>query len=579
VAAPVTQRNITKQLGTSGPQFRKVYYYDANTALLTEEDDYDVANGTPTTILRKTIVTYALLGNGIVDRPASVTICNGTGSSSSCNGQSGSSTGTVVSQTTYTYDQGTPATSSGTPQHTSVTGSRGNATTIASLVAGSTTLSRTFTYYDTGMLKTATDVNNATITYNYPNATTTCGNAFATSIAEPIGNMTRSFTWNCGGGVQLTAVDENGKTTTFAYASDPYYWRKDSVTDPTGAAVNFCYGLLSGTTCTRNATQVESYLNFNSGNSSVDTLTTVDGLARPHVVQTRKGPSSTSSNFDTVETDYDALGRVSKVTLPFSAAAGGTSSSAPGTSTQYDPLNRFTSVTDSGGGSTAYTYYPNNDDVLVSRGPQPSGENLKKRQFEYDGLGRVISVCEVTSGTSTYPGGNCAQQNPQTGYYTTYSYDANGNLLAVTQNAQAASGSQQTRSYTYDGLSRLTSETNPEIGPSSASAPINYTYDSGGTCGSSAGDRVKKVDPQGNTVCFAYDLLHRNTSIAYSGSYASVTPNRYFVYDAATVNGVQMSNVMNRLAEAYTSASQSGTKITDEGFSYTLRGEVSDLYQ
>jgi hypothetical protein len=51
------------------------------------------------------------------------------------------------------------------------------------------------------------------------------------------------------------------------------------------------------------------------------------------------------------------------------------------------------------------------------------------------------------------------------------------------------------------------------------------------------------------------------------------------VYDAATVNGVQMSNVMNRLAEAYTSASQSGTKITDEGFSYTLRGEVSDLYQ
>ena len=86
---------------------------------------------------------------------------------------------------------------------------------------------------------------------------------------------------------------------------------------------------------------------------------------------------------------------------------------------------------------------------------------------------------------------------------------------------------------------------------------------------------MKKVDPQGTTTCFTYDALHRNTSITYSGGYASVTPNKYFVYDAATVNGTAMTNVKARLAEAYTGSS----KTTDLGFSYTARGEVSDVYQ
>jgi RHS repeat-associated protein len=88
---------------------------------------------------------------------------------------------------------------------------------------------------------------------------------------------------------------------------------------------------------------------------------------------------------------------------------------------------------------------------------------------------------------------------------------------------------------------------------------------------------VKKVDPQGDTVCFGYDALHRNTSITYSGGYASVTPNKYFVYDSAAVNGVAMTNVIGRLAEAYTGSSSS--KIADLGLSYTVRGEVSDTYQ
>lgn len=95
----------------------------------------------------------------------------------------------------------------------------------------------------------------------------------------------------------------------------------------------------------------------------------------------------------------------------------------------------------------------------------------------------------------------------------------------------------------------------------------------------SNGDLVKKIDAVGNTSCYAYDLLHRPTSVTYSGPYSSSTPIKHFVYDAATVNGVAMSNVKTRMAEAYTCTGSCTSKITDLGFSYTVRGEASDAYE
>ncbi len=155
--------------------------------------------------------------------------------------------------------------------------------------------------------------------------------------------------------------------------------------------------------------------------------------------------------------------------------------------------------------------------------------------------------------------------------YLENAYDANVNLTNVTQNAQGSS--QQTRTYVYDDLSRMTLETNRET------AGISYAYDSDSTCENSSGDLVKTIDAVGTTTCYSYDAMHRNTSETYSGPYASVTPQNYFVYDAATVNNVPMANPKNRLAEAYTCFSPCTSKITDLGLSFTVRGEVSDLYE
>ncbi len=296
----------------------------------------------------------------------------------------------------------------------------------------------------------------------------------------------------------------------------------------------------------------------------------MDALGRAHLQQTRQAPGS--SSFDSAETDYDSFGRPSRLTMPYSGTAGQTNSSGPATTTTYDAVSRPLTVTDGGGGTLTYTY--NQNDVLIAAGPAPAGENLKQRQLEYDALGRLTSVCELTSATGS---GACGQIAAQTGFWTKYTYDAAGRLLTVTQNAQATSG-QQTRTYAYDLLGRMTSETNPENGQTI------YVYDSDSTCGTSNGDLVKRTDAVGNVTCYLYDALHRVTSITYpSGPYASNTSNKYFVYDAATINtspSTAMVNVKGRLAEAYTTAScRTCTKITDIGFSYSNRGEVTDVYQ
>ena len=168
--------------------------------------------------------------------------------------------------------------------------------------------------------------------------------------------------------------------------------------------------------------------------------------------------------------------------------------------------------------------------------------------------------------------GACGQKNAKNGFLTTYTYDVLNNLI---QAIQHGSGTSQTRTYTYDGLGRITSEINPENGTTS------YVYDSigsGNCAGTYNGDLIKRVDAVGNVTCYTYDALHRVKDITYpTGSYAATTAQKHYVYDTATVNGATMPNAKGRLAEAYTGTS--GSKITDLGFGYSVRGEATDVYE
>ncbi len=565
VGSPISRTTVFRYLpNSSGLQAETDTKLNGN-YLTSEVDEYDYGKGAVGALIRKTITQYnTTLTNGVVDRPSSVTIEN--------------ASNVVQAYTSYGFDETTPTPTTGTPQHISITGSRGLLTSVVAEVNGTTNLYRKYTYFDTGTLSTSTDVstssttNGATTTYNYSSTNNAdCGNAFVTSITEPLG-QSRSMTWDCNGGVMLSLKDENNNTSSTAYSGSNYtndFWRPYSTTDAAGNVTDYFYYLNSS----NQPFQTESKsATFNSGNSIVDVLTTTDSFGRVSFRQTKQGPSA--SNYDTVATCYDTSGRVSLTTLPYSSVAITAGATCPtsnyGTSYAYDGLNRQITVSDSGGGSTAYTYTEN--DVL-----QTLTSPTQQKQSEYDGLGRLKSVCEVTAGTSAFPGGNCAQNSPQTGYWTTYTYDVLGDLTGVTQNAQASSG-HQTRSYVFDMLGRLTKETNPEMN----NAAVNYTYDSlssDASCGTytSAGNMVKRLDAASNATCYGgYDALHRVGTITYP---STSTPPKYFVYDTATVSGTSMSNAKTRLAEAYTCTGTCSSKITDLGFSYWPTGQTTDVWE
>src|SRR3989441_9618456 len=125
VTLPITRRTVILQPDSGTLQSKTDTFYNSY-GLVTETDEYDFGSGAPpASPTRKTLITYASLGNGIVDRPATITICTASGSSSSCGG-----TGTQVAQTTFTYDEGTVTATYGVPQHVAVTRSGGNPTTV-----------------------------------------------------------------------------------------------------------------------------------------------------------------------------------------------------------------------------------------------------------------------------------------------------------------------------------------------------------------------------------------------------------------------------------------------------------------
>jgi RHS repeat-associated protein len=559
VNSPISQTDVYSRLTNGNTRLSETILNGFGLMTDDKEYDYGVSLGSaPGTshLIKEIAITYnTSLGNNIVDRPASVTVSDWS-----------TGTQTTLAYSTYGYDAGTPITTS-SPQHISITGSRGNLTS-SSLYTGSNYLIRQFTYYDTGMLNNSTspDLSGGTTCANKPGICTTynyssssCGNSFVTSINEPM-SLSRSMTWSCTGGVLTQATDENANSVQTNY-TNAYFWRPDNTYDQENNETTINYF---------GATAVESSLvNFNGGQSVVDTRATVDGYGRLILSQRLQGPG-VGANYDTSETDYNNVGLPYQTTMPFAAAASTTSSTAPRTTTTYDALGRPLTIKDANNGTVSYSY--TNNDVMQT----VSGTQTFQKQVEYDGFGRLASVCEMSQATGS---GTCGQSNQVSGFWTKYTYDALGHMLTVKQNAQAATGSQQNRVYAYDEQGRITSESNPETGI------IAYTFDrADSTCGSyvSAGDLVEKKDAIGNVTCFQYDSLHRMTQTTYpAGTYASNTPTKCFVYDSATVNSTSMANAKTRLAEAYTTAASScpSTATVDEGFSYSVRGETADVWE
>jgi RHS repeat-associated protein len=532
ISLPIAQITVTNAWA-SGQTSQTVSSYNTY-GLPTEVDEYGYGSGSVGSLIRKTLTSYASLGNNINDRPSSVAVYAAGASNPS-------------SQTTYNYDQGSVTATSGTPQHVSVSGARGNVTTTTYNVTTSSTISTTTTYFDTGMEQTRTDSNGNQFTYAYGSAS--CGNSFATSISMPL-SLSWSQTWNCNGGLIASKTDENVQVTNYSY---------DLLNRP--AQINYPDGgwdLMSYT----GANQLDSYKGITDTTPSMS-CTSCTHTQRNLDSQGRESTSVLVSDPEgqtTASTSYDSLGRTQKTSSPYRSTSDPTYGFTTGV---YDALDRATSVTHQDG-NVVNSYYGSDvgthggaNSQLCSSSTYGLGypflsvdEMAMKHQGWSDGLGREIEADEPDSSNNMTLG-------------TCYAYDALGNLT------QAVQGN-QTRTYAYDMLSRKTSETIPEAGTTN----FYYTTSGGSLCSGNVTAPCRRTDARGITTTVSYDALNRTTSKSYSDS----TPTANFYHDEATVTvaGSQytLTNTKGRLS--HTSAS-SGSAMTLN--SYDKMGRTQDLWQ
>src|SRR5260370_2956786 len=349
----------------------------------------------------------------------------------------------------------------------------------------------------------------------------------------------------------MNSANNSIGTKSFVY-NDPLY-RNTQATDENGTAVNY----------TVEPTYGERTRTF--GSSREDGSVKVDPFGHKLSTQLKNGTS-----YDTTSHSY--LGNhLASDSLPGSASLGGTCGTTK-YSYSYDSVVRLSVKSDATTSATrVYSYNANDTLVTVSGGSSP----VHKVQTEVDGLGRLISVCEITTLTGS---ASCGQTRAATGFLTTYQYTPAGFLSTITQFANGSTPQQRT--FTYDDIGRKLTENTPEGGL------VRFFYDTapstpGVACSSPApynGKLVKRYDARSNTTCYTYDSVGRISSVVYSGP-GSTGVNKYFAYDTATVNGQTMLNVKEKMAEAYTATSATGTKLTDLGFSYSPVGQVTDLYE
>lgn len=502
VNPPIGQRAVTITLPGLSPAETVTAYNGYG--LPTEVDEYDYGP----TLVPKTLTSYAALGNNIVDHPASVTVQN--------------ASGTTVAQTTFAYDQNGVTATSGTPQHVSVCGSRGNLTELSLSTGGSpSTLSRTFTYFDTGEIQTGTDVNGNSTSFSYG----ACGNSFPSIITSPL-SLTQSLAWNCNGGVVASLTDANSQTVSFTY--DPL-WRLTSTSAPDTGQVQSTYNDAPPASVVMTTKLIATA-------SRTDTVL-LDSLGRVSQTQLNSDPAGT----DYTAMSYDSLGRLASVSNPYSSTSDATYGK---TRYAYDALGRVTTLTYPDNNMATVTYSAN-----CATAVDPKG---KGREVCTDALGRVTEVVEDPNGIK---------------YQTTYTYDALNNLTAINQSGQ-------TRSYQYDALSRLTSVTAPESGTTN----FYYATPGGTLCSGDLSTICRRMDARGITMTYTYDALNRLTS----KSYCDGTPPANFFYDSnfTTIgNWTQSSlqNVKGRLMATCTSnaiATYLGG-YTAAVYSYDLAGDLA----
>jgi RHS repeat-associated protein len=539
--------------------------FDSN-GILQSQSQYDYGAGVVGPLIRTTTLTYlstsTYLAKNIINRVTQQKVTN--------------SGGTVISRIDIAYDCYTsPCAGLASAGYTGVSHHddtnygvantvRGNPTQItkyANAAAGTGQLTTTLSYNILGNVMSSADPkgNTTTLTYTDSWNTAACSppggaQAYVTGVTNALG-QSASSKYNSCTGTLASNTDLNGKTSSYTY--DGY--RRPltaSLSDGGSAIVSYT----DGANPVINTTQ-----SIDVG-KSLNTSSHLDGLGR--TVQTTK---STPAGTIYADTSYDARGNVASVSNPHYS----TSSPTDGVTTfQYDGLGRQIKVINPDA-SVAQAAFKGSSVALADEGN--GNTNPVEKLQQYDALGRLIKVCEVTSvsqmGSDATPAACGFDLNAisthSTGFSTAYAYDQLDNLLTVNQGSAL-----MTRTFAYDSLSRLTSSAIPETtnttDPSPRATTYSYTASGGALCSGDPSSPCIITDPRAITTTLSYDAMNRVTQKQYSDG----TPTDAYFYDESTSAGLTLLNTKGRLSHSVSAGGSAASY-----FSYDSVGRMQDNWQ
>ncbi|MFN0140053.1 MAG: BPSL0067 family protein [Pyrinomonadaceae bacterium] len=256
------------------------------------------------------------------------------------------------------------------------------------------------------------------------------------------------------------------------------------------------------------ALEMQANIVYDDANRRVETKSDLnalnDNLIKAEVFYDKIGRNTESRSYRdggyvVGKTEYDALGRVKKVTTsPYRPMQ---NEQPVWTQSKYDAMGRVMEIETPDGSKILKSYLGNTVTITDQAG--------KKRKGISDALGRMIQVVEDPNGQNLV---------------TDYTFDVVGNLRKTVQG-------EQSRYFMHDGLGRLLYSKQPEqdtntnfiatdsiTGNSQWSA--KYLYDNNGNITST-------TDAKNITVTATYDTINRLTSRDYSDA----TPDVNFYYD------------------------------------------------